>query len=168
MLPDSGGICMGVDKKTHRFAPGLPPGWRGAPEVAVSGLRVEETLPRKRLEVVVCHLPEMCCGYRGGLVFTAHRLVPLSLRPHGGAPPFHQKSTFLAQLTLGPHVVHLWSCNTPESGPNETVVLQRVVSHVPTQLLLGTDGPASGRTRVVAARELNVAGKETRLLGGMP
>ena len=25
--PDSGGICMGVDSRNHRFAPGLPPGW---------------------------------------------------------------------------------------------------------------------------------------------
>ena len=27
MLPDSGGICIGVDLRNHRFAPGLPPGW---------------------------------------------------------------------------------------------------------------------------------------------
>ena len=27
MLPDSGGICTGVDVRNHRFAPGLPLGW---------------------------------------------------------------------------------------------------------------------------------------------
>ena len=27
MPPDSGGICMGVDLRSHPFAPGLPPGW---------------------------------------------------------------------------------------------------------------------------------------------
>ena len=27
MPPDFGGVCMGVDLRNHRFAPGLPPGW---------------------------------------------------------------------------------------------------------------------------------------------
>ena len=27
MPPDPGGICMGVDSRNHRFAPGLPPVW---------------------------------------------------------------------------------------------------------------------------------------------
>jgi len=30
------------------------------------------------------------------------------------------------QSTLGPYVVQIWSRNTSESGPNETLVLQRV------------------------------------------
>jgi len=29
--------------------------------------------------------------------------------PHGGVRPFHQKSTFLTQLTLGSYVVQIWS-----------------------------------------------------------
>jgi len=29
MPPDYGGICMGVDQRNHRFAPGLTPGWCG-------------------------------------------------------------------------------------------------------------------------------------------
>jgi len=28
MPPDSGGVCMGVDLRNHRFALGLPPGWK--------------------------------------------------------------------------------------------------------------------------------------------
>ena len=36
--------------------------------------------------------------------------------PHSGLRTFHQKSTCLSQLTLRPHVVHIWSRNTPESG----------------------------------------------------
>ena len=27
MPPDSGGVCMGVDLRNHRFTHGLPPGW---------------------------------------------------------------------------------------------------------------------------------------------
>jgi len=46
--------------------------------------------------------------------------------PHGGVRPFHQKSTCLTQLTLGPYVVHNWSRDTPESGVNETLLLHRV------------------------------------------
>ena len=33
MPPDSGGICIGVDKINHRFAPGLPPGRSGGSPV---------------------------------------------------------------------------------------------------------------------------------------
>ena len=33
------------------------------------------------------------------------------LQPHGGARPFHQKSTYLTQLTLGPYAVQIWSRN---------------------------------------------------------
>ena len=29
MPPESGGVCMGVDLRNHRFALGLPPGWLG-------------------------------------------------------------------------------------------------------------------------------------------
>ena len=29
--------------------------------------------------------------------------------PHGGVRPFHQKSTCLAQLTLGPYAVQIWT-----------------------------------------------------------
>ena len=28
MPPDSGGICIGVDKRNYQVAPGLSPGWR--------------------------------------------------------------------------------------------------------------------------------------------
>jgi len=61
-------------------------------------------------------------------IHPAHTLVStLNLRyPHGGVRPFHQKSTCLTQLTLGPYVVQIWSRNTPESGANETLVLHRV------------------------------------------
>ena len=34
--------------------------------------------------------------------------------PHGGVRPFHQKSTCLTQLTLGPYVVQIW----PRYGRN--------------------------------------------------
>jgi len=61
---------------------------RGEPEVTVSGLRVEETLPRKRFEVVVCHLLNA---------------------PHGGVRPCHRKSTCLTQSNSQPYVVQLWS-----------------------------------------------------------
>jgi len=47
----------------------------------------------------------------------------LSHYPHGRVQPFHQKSTCLMQSTLGPYEVQIWSRNTPESGPNETLVL---------------------------------------------
>ena len=33
---------------------------------------------------------------------------------HGGLRPFHQKSTCLTQLTLGPCVVHIWTRNPPK------------------------------------------------------
>ena len=46
--------------------------------------------------------------------------------PHGGVRSVHQKSICLTQSTLGPYVVQLWSRNTSESGPNETLVLHRV------------------------------------------
>ena len=46
--------------------------------------------------------------------------------PHSGAPTFHEESTCLTQLTLGSVVVQIWSCNTPEFGPNEIFVLDHV------------------------------------------
>ena len=46
--------------------------------------------------------------------------------PHGGVRPFHQKSTCITQLTLGPCVVQNWSRNTPKSSPNETHEAHRV------------------------------------------
>jgi len=45
---------------------------------------------------------------------------------HGGVRPFHQKSTCLTQLILGPYVVQSWSRNTPKNSPNEALVLHRV------------------------------------------
>ena len=38
MLPDYGGICMGVDSRNHQFAPGLPPGWVEGLGSGVQGL----------------------------------------------------------------------------------------------------------------------------------
>ena len=35
--------------------------------------------------------------------------------------PFHQKSSCLTQLTLGPYVVQIWSRNTPQTGPEQVV-----------------------------------------------
>ena len=35
--------------------------------------------------------------------------------------PFHQKSSCLTQLTLGPYVVQIWSLNTPKTGPEQVV-----------------------------------------------
>ena len=32
-------------------------------------------------------------------------------RPHGGVRPFHQKSTCLTELTVGPYLVHIWTRN---------------------------------------------------------
>ena len=55
--------------------------------------------------------------------------------PHGGVRPFHQKSTCLTQLTLGPCVVQIWSHITPESGPNETLVLHCVGGDTHTHTL---------------------------------
>ena len=46
--------------------------------------------------------------------------------PYGGVRPFHQKSTCLAQLTLGPNVVQIWLRNTLKFGGNETLKLHRV------------------------------------------
>ena len=46
--------------------------------------------------------------------------------PHGGARPFHPKSTCISRLTLGPNVVQIWSHDTPESGTTETFALNRV------------------------------------------
>ena len=37
------------------------------------------------------------------------------LHPHGGSRPFHQKSTCLTQLSLGPYLVQIWSRNTPKN-----------------------------------------------------
>ena len=67
-----------------------------------------------------------------GSYSTVHVLPPrtidhFTVSPHGGVRPFHQKSSCLTQLTLGTYVVQIWSRNTPESGPNETFVLYRVV-----------------------------------------
>ena len=42
--------------------------------------------------------------------------------------PFHQKSTRLTQLTLGPYAVQIWSRNTLDLRKNETLVLHRVAS----------------------------------------
>ena len=45
--------------------------------------------------------------------------------PHGGVRPFHQKSTCLTQITLGPYVVQIWS-RTPRisagSKPSNSTV----------------------------------------------
>jgi hypothetical protein len=46
MQPDSGGICMGVDSRNYRFAPGLPPGWRKKPALTyycAQGAATEDT-----------------------------------------------------------------------------------------------------------------------------
>ena len=38
--------------------------------------------------------------------------------PHGGVRPFHQRSTYITRLTLGPHVVQIWSrCPWGERNP---------------------------------------------------
>jgi hypothetical protein len=44
--------------------------------------------------------------------------------PHGGVRTVHQETTCLAQLTLGPQVMHSWSRYT--LGGNELRVLRRV------------------------------------------
>ena len=53
---------------------------------------------------------------------------PSDTFPHGGVQPFHQKSTCLTQLTLGPYLVQSWSRNTPKNSPNEPLVLHRVAT----------------------------------------
>ena len=50
----------------------------------------------------------------------------LSRVPPGGVHRFHQKSTCLTQLTLGPYVVQIWSRSTPEYEVNENFALHRV------------------------------------------
>jgi hypothetical protein len=64
---------------------------------------------------------------RGTPVGRPSRLLvsPNRSKPHGGVRAFHQKTTCLTQLTLGPCVVQIWSRNTPESGINETLVLRQ-------------------------------------------
>ena len=41
--------------------------------------------------------------------FRSQRRTRLFQQPHGGARPFHQKSTCLTQFTLGPYVLQIWS-----------------------------------------------------------
>ena len=65
----------------------------------------------------VVHGGHLILKFRGFLLLANHTVE---------YDPFHQKSTCLAQLTLGPYVVQIWSRNTPESGVNETHVLHRV------------------------------------------
>ena len=62
--------------------------------------------------------------------------------PHGGARPFHRKSTCLTQLTLGPNLVHIWSrnprmwqdcghpCESNTSGNNNLLLLQQLRTFV--------------------------------------
>ena len=75
------------------------------------------------------------------LVFT-----PQPTHPHGGVRPFHQMSTCLTQLTLGPYVVQTWSRNTPECGVNEMLVLHQVwvpqIQHVNLSIV---SQPGGGR-----------------------
>ena len=49
----------------------------------------------------------------------------MSAYPHGGARPFHPKSTCITQLTLGPYVEPIWSRNTLELRGDEARVLHR-------------------------------------------
>ena len=46
--------------------------------------------------------------------------------PHGGVRPFQQMPTCITRSTSGQSALQIWSRNTPESGPNETLVLHRV------------------------------------------
>jgi len=46
--------------------------------------------------------------------------------PHGGVPPFHQKSTCISQLFSGPYVVEIWPLDTLKNRGNETLELHTV------------------------------------------
>jgi len=43
----------------------------------------------------------------------------LYILPHVGVRPFHQKSTCLTQLTLGPYVVQIWSRDVRNIEPTK-------------------------------------------------
>ena len=58
--------------------------------------------------------------------------------PHGELRPFHQKSTCLTQLTLGPYVMQIWPRNTPESGVNEFCELHPVGCGIKLQIQPGS------------------------------
>ena len=57
--------------------------------------------------------------------------------PLRGRRPFHQKSTCITELTFGRYVLQNWSRNPPQTGPNETLVLHRVVLRLLWQKVRG-------------------------------
>ena len=59
-------------------------------------------------------------------VAARHHQVRLLALPHAGVRPFYEKSTCLAQSTLGPYVVKIWSRTTPKTSPHETHKAHRV------------------------------------------
>jgi len=73
--------------------------------------RIGTSPPRARTEVIYVDL-----GY---WAISWNRLISVQTywtrHPHGGARPFHQKSTCLTQLTSGPYVVQIWSRNVRKS-----------------------------------------------------
>jgi len=66
-------------------------------------------------------------GLRAGGASQRRRLPA---QPHGGSRPFHRKSTFLAQLILGPYVVQIWSRSVPISELSKKLWASRVSSEV--------------------------------------
>ena len=64
--------------------------------------------------------------------------------PHGGLRSFHQTSTCLTQLTLGPYVVQMRSRDTPRGGDDETLVVHRVVAGI--RRLMGYNSGGSNKT----------------------
>ena len=73
-----------------------------------------------------CHVPIIALGTVGCSLFSSAHQDPRR-GVHGGVRPFHQKSSCLTQLTVGPRVVQTWSRSTPASGVNETRVPPRAL-----------------------------------------
>ena len=75
--------------------------------------------------------------------------------PHGRVRPFHQKSTCITQLTLGPIEVQIWSRNTLELRGNGT--------RVPGVARPGVVGPGGGWQCRHRDRTATVRGEPVRI-----
>ena len=65
-------------------------------------------------------------GLRFEVIKDSRNIPEVQGNPHGGVRPFHQKSTFRTQLTLGHYAVHIRSRTPTEFGGIETRVLHHV------------------------------------------
>jgi len=63
--------------------------------------------------------------YASAMIARHARALARTLYPYGGLRPFRQKSICLAQLTLGPYVLQIWSCylsNCEGTNPSHSIV----------------------------------------------